>query len=156
MQRYAVACFTMIAFIAAVVLGGTYAHAVEPNIDHLLPEHFTVYVLGDTVVNWPAPGSRRTTLATCNLYRGPRGGYVACYSHRAVGSAYGVGGSIYVMGQVRLRGDYDGRIFQPDGYRGADISAAPHFKQVCAQALGACRAGNCWAGGDTGGWFGIQ
>ena len=134
---------------------GRGASAADPNVDHLLPEHFTVYVLGNTVVNWHAPGSRPTLLPTRNLYRGPKGGYVACYSHHTAGSAYG-GGGVYVVGQVRLRGDYGGRIFQPEGFRGADISAAPHFKQVCAEALTACKAGDCWAGGDTGGWFGIQ
>ncbi len=60
------------------------------------------------------------------------------------------------MGQVRLRGDYDGRIFQPRGYRGADISALPRFKRMCGRALPSCRHDGCWAGGDTGGWFGLQ
>lgn len=128
----------------------------DRGIDHLLPEHFTVYVLSDGVVNWPAPGSRRTRLPTRNFYSGPRGGYVACYSHRQAGSAYSAGGGTYVMGQVRVRGDYDGRIFQPDGFRGVDISAVRHFKQVCAQAIAACHAGDCWAGGNTGGWFAIR
>jgi len=151
------AAFVMVLAITVVLCGSDRAvRAADPDVDHLLPEHFTVYVLGGAVVNWPAPGSRTTPLPTRNLYRGPGGGYVACYSQHAKGSAYGVGGKVYVMGQVRLRGDYDGRIFQPEGFRGVDISAAPHFKQVCAKALAACRAGDCWAGGDTGGWFGIQ
>jgi hypothetical protein len=156
MQRHVASVFVMLAVVVSLCGIGPGARAAAPDTDRLLPENFAVYVLGNGVVNWPAPGSRPTTLTTRNLYRGPRGGYIACYSHNAAGSAYGVGGKIYVMGQVRLRGDYDGRIFQPDGYRGADIGAAPHFKQVCGEALAACRAGDCWAGGDTGGWFGVR
>jgi hypothetical protein len=153
-MRYTVLFISMLAIALAVCCAGV--RAADPDTDRLLAERFTVHVLGNTAVNWPAPGSRPAILPTRNLYRGPRGGYVACYSHRAAGSAYGIGGNIYVMGQVRLRGDYAGRIFQPEGFRGADISAAPHFNQVCGQALAACSAGDCWAGGDTGGWFGIQ
>jgi len=130
--------------------------STETPVDHLLPEDFTVYVLGGKVVNWPAPGAHPVKLSTRNNYRGPGGGYIACYSYKAAGSAYGVGGTIYVMGQVRLPGEYDGRIFQPTGYRGRDISAAAEFTKICAEEIAACSGGVCWAGGDTGGWFGIQ
>lgn len=130
--------------------------ADEPGTDIVLPDPFPVYRIGDRVVNWPAPGSQTVKLPTRNVYRGPGGGYVACYSHRKAGSAYGVGGDVFVVGQVRLRGAYNGRIFQPAGYRGVDISASPHFKQVCTQALAACQDNACWAGGDTGGWFGVR
>ena len=37
----------------------------------------------------------------------------------------------------------------------ADISAAAKFKRICRKALEARGAGDCWAGGDTGGWFGL-
>ena len=145
-----------IAFLA--VCGLTFsAGAADPATDRLLPQDFTVHVLASGgVVNWAAPGTHPVTLPTHNLYRGPGGGYVACYSHNAASSAYSVGGDIYVMGQMRVRGLYSGRIFQPRGYQGKDISAAPYFKQLCGQAIAACRGDTCWAGGDTGGWFGIQ
>jgi hypothetical protein len=122
-----------------------------------LPPNFTVYATeSGTVVNVPAPGTHPVTLPTRNLYSGRGGGYVACYSRNAAHSAYSVGGGIYVVGQMRLRGHYDGRIFQPHGYAGKDISAESHFKQLCGEALAACRRGACWAGGDTGGWFGVK
>ncbi len=126
------------------------------EVDHTLPPDYQVYVFDGGVVNHPTVGTHAVTLPTVNLYQGPEGGYAACYSHQERGSAYSVGSDIYVMGQVRLRGDYDGRIFQPEGYRGRDISAAPKFKQICGEALPACHADGCWAGGDTGGWFGLQ
>jgi hypothetical protein len=140
-----------------LILGAASAGAATHAVDHLLPRNFTVYVLdGGGVINWAAPGTHPVVLPTHNLYRGAGGGYVACYSHRAKGSAYPISSDIYVMGQLRLRGDYDGRIFQPRGYVDKDISAIAKFKQLCGQALAACRGNACWAGGDTGGWFGIQ
>ncbi len=60
------------------------------------------------------------------------------------------------MGQVRVKGQYVARICQPEGYQGKDISAAPMFKMLCSKSIPSCAAGDCWAGGDTGGWFGIQ
>lgn len=138
--------------LCGLLLTGSAARA---EVDHLLPLDYQVYVFDGGVVNHPGAGTHAVTLPTVNLYHGPQGGYVACYSHQKRGSAYSVGGEIYVMGQVRLRGDYDGRIFQPRGYRGADVSALPRFKRICRRSLWSCRHGGCWAGGDTGGWFGI-
>jgi hypothetical protein len=145
-------------FIATAIsqwTGGA-ALAAEKANDHFLPENFTVYLSGGQVINWNAPGTRPVVLPTTNLYREKDGGYVACYSRQEAESAYSVGGDIYVMGQVRLRGKYEGRIFQPRGYRGQDISALAKFKSICSANISACSDGTCWAGGDTGGWFGIQ
>ena len=56
--------------------------------------------------------------------------------------------------EIRLQGKYIGRIFHPAGYEGQDISAAEELKQLADETFSACQ-GDCWAGGDTGGWFGI-
>jgi hypothetical protein len=55
------------------------------------------------------------------------------------------------VGQVRLRGKYHGRVFHPWGYQGQDISTAQEFKDLCRELFGV----EGWAGGDTGGWFGL-
>ncbi|MEJ0069830.1 MAG: hypothetical protein WDO24_15075 [Pseudomonadota bacterium] len=89
-----------------------------------------------------------------NRYRGAGGGYVACYSHDIARGAYRVASDIAVIGLVRLEGQYQGRIFQPEGYRDRDISAIARFKAICGRALEACRGDRCWAGGDTGGFVG--
>ncbi|MEH1873789.1 hypothetical protein [Nostoc sp.] len=124
--------------------------------DYLLPEDFRVYVNEQgTAVNWPAPGYIEKILPTVNKYLLRDGGYIACYSRNQEGSIYSVGGGIYVMGQIRLQGHYSGRIFQPLGYEGKDISDAQEFKTLCNQTFPAARRSG-WAGGDTGGWFGIQ
>ena len=122
--------------------------------DYLLPERFPVYAQDGAVTNNPDSGLSQRQLPTINLFKGRPGGYIACYSHHEAGSAYSVGDSIYVMGQIRLPGRYEGRIFQPKGYRNRDISAQDSFKALCTEHLPSCQ-GDCWAGGDTGGWFGI-
>jgi hypothetical protein len=83
------------------------------------------------------------------------GCYVACYSRDPNGAVYSVGGGILVKGQVRVQGKYAARVCLPEGYEQTDISAHPHFKALCGEFVPSCGDG-CWAGGDTGGWFGIQ
>ncbi len=127
----------------------------DPN-KAILPENFKVYVRDNIVVNVSYPGFEEKTLPTVNKFIGYPGCYVAAYSRRKEKSVYSVGGGIYVMGQVRFPGSYQERICLPVGYEKADISANPKFKLIFAKVLPlACEEG-CWAGGDTGGWFGIQ
>ncbi len=124
--------------------------------EYFLPEDFKVYVNAQgSIVNWPAPGYTEKVLTTVNKYTGEDGGYIACYSRHSEASIYSVGGGIYVMGQIRLQGRYIGRIFHPKGYEGKDISAAQEFKDLCNETFPTARSGG-WAGGDTGGWFGID
>ena len=127
----------------------------RPDTSQILPERFRVYVSGNTVINHPQPGFKERVLPTVNDFRGAPGCYVACYSHDAHQSIYGVGGNIYVMGQVRVPGHYEGRVCLPDRYGHADISAAPGIKELCKASIPACGNG-CWGGGDTGGWFGVH
>ncbi|MBX3719494.1 MAG: hypothetical protein KF898_07590 [Parachlamydiales bacterium] len=128
----------------------------RPAIPYLLPEDFKVYTNGRSVINHPFPGFQERTLPTFNDYLGEDGGYVAIYSREQEGSIYGVGGGIYVMGQIRVKGHYEGRIFIPEGYRsGDDITGDRRILQQCEQHLPELK-GKMWIGGDTGGWFGIQ
>ena len=127
----------------------------DPN-KAILPTNFKVYFRDNVVVNVSYPGFEEKTLPTVSKFIGYPGCYVAAYSRRKEKSVYSVGGDIYVMGQVRVPGSYQERICLPVGYEKADISAVPQFKLIFAKVLpSACEEG-CWAGGDTGGWFGIQ
>jgi hypothetical protein len=94
---------------------------------------------------------------TVNDFTGFPGCYVAAYSRTQRNSVYSVGDGIYVMGQVRVPGRYEGRICQPVGYEGQDISRLDYFKDLFEQTLpDACRKRICWAGGDTGGFVGAS
>lgn len=123
----------------------------------ILPEDFKVYVFGNTVVNVPYWGFEERTLPTYNHYKGEDGGYVAIYTREKEGSIYSVGNGIYVLGQVRVKGEYFGRIFVPEGYRlGDDITQDPNILPICRECLHLPEGKEFWIGGDTGGWFGIQ
>ena len=121
---------------------------------NLLPENFQVYVRGESVINWPAPGYEERVLPTVNLYMGKDGGYIAVYCRDEGRGIYSVGDGIYVIGQIRLQGKYIRRIFMPRGYEGRNLSAVQEVKDLCNQAFPSAKGGS-WAGGDTGGWFGI-
>ncbi len=120
-----------------------------------LPEKLCVYVHGDTVANAPMPGFEQRVLPTVNRYRGKDGGYLAMYTNDASKGVYAVssgGGVAYVVGQVRVKGHYEGRVFQPAGYENQDLSKVQKFKDLCRELFGV----DGWAGGDTGCWFGIE
>jgi hypothetical protein len=142
----------VIAALLLLVVDGRAAGASPP--DHGLARGFVVYSDDNSVVNHPAAGLTPRRVPVWNRYGGPGGGYVACYTHDLAQGAYRVGSDIAVVGLVRLKGIYQGRIFRPDGYRDQDISALARFKAICGRALKACRGDRCWAGGDTGGFVG--
>jgi len=124
--------------------------------DTLLPEKFQVFVWEGGAVNQEYPDTQQKILPTRNLFKGNPGCYVACYSHQSAGAIYPVGLNLFVMGQMRVEGNYSGRICVPASDKG-DISAAQNYKDLCTKTFPtACADGKCWAGGDTGGWFGIQ
>ncbi|MBL1174510.1 MAG: hypothetical protein FWK01_05220 [Pantanalinema sp. GBBB05] len=128
---------------------------MPPQDRILLPNPYKVYTNGSLVTNAPYRGATAKNLPIVNTFTGTPGCYVACYSRTATNSVYSVGDGIYVMGQVRVPGSYAGRICLPKGFEAADISAEFQFKRLCMEQLPkVCRNYSCWAGGDTGGWFG--
>lgn len=128
-------CILFVLFSISVIVK---AQDKQNEVDHWLPADYKVgtYIL-----------------PTVNHYKGPKGGYVAVYSKQEKGSVYGVGAGIYVIGQIRLKGTYKGRIFIPLGCDGIDISSMNYFKKLAAKYFPEFK-GNIWVGGDTGGWFG--
>ncbi len=135
------------------------ASALRPTevpTEILLPEAFPVYVNEMVVINHPEVNFIEKVLPTINLYKGTPGCYIACYSHQEQNSVFPVGDQIYVMGQVRIAGKYAVRNCEPTNFAGKDISANDIFKAICNEKIKACEGAHCWAGGDTGGWLGIQ
>lgn len=117
----------------------------------LLPRKFKVYVKENSVISHPQPGFKKTTLPTINLYKGNDGGYVAFYSSNLKIGIYSVGDGIYVIGQIRLQGKYNGRIFMPKGCEGKDLNTVQWIKDLGKQHFKS--EDDIGAGGDTGGWF---
>ena len=122
---------------------------------YLLEENLTVYSNGKTAIIHPKEGFKQYTLPTVNHYLGDDGGYVAIYTKDASAGIYSVGGGIYVAGQVRVQGSYQGRIFVPKGYTlDDDITKEPLF--IHLENYFPHLRGKMWAGGDTGSWFGLN
>ncbi|RUR02812.1 hypothetical protein ELY11_00165 [Legionella septentrionalis] len=120
----------------------------------LLPEPFPVYFSQTGVANQFYPGMQQVLLPTDNTYKGNPGCYILCYTrHKGL---YPVSPGIYATGQIRVKGTYVGRLCRPHGYERKDISNETFFKQLCKKKIPTCRNLICWAGGDSGGWFGIQ
>lgn len=67
---------------------------------------------------------------------------IACYTHD--------GDEIVVAGYYKTKGYYEGRIARPDGYTG-DISLPT--SKYSKRAKKVCGLQDCWAGGDTGGFY---
>ncbi|MGQ3888421.1 hypothetical protein ACQUW5_05240 [Legionella sp. CNM-1927-20] len=146
--------FMIAAYSANQVLQSNQSRSASIN-QRLLPSPFPVYVIPNAaVVNHPYPGAMKVLIPTDNSYTGIPGCYIACYSHNP--GVYAVSPSISVMGQIRVKGSYSNRVCQPQGYQNQDISAEQLFKDLCSNKIAACRNASCWAGGDTGGWFGIE
>lgn len=124
----------------------------------LLPDNFSVYFANGTIINNPAPGFERRILPTVNhTYPAIDGCYIACYSNSAAGSVYAIEENIYVMGQVRVKGYYSGRLCQGDSFQGSpNIAEIQEYKAACGKYVAACSGNICWGGNDTGGWFGFQ
>lgn len=123
---------------------------------YMLPEDFKVYVKGNQVVNQYYDGFDERVLPVKNHYKGVDGGYVALYTRKKEGSVYSVGGGIYVIGMVRVKGKYIGRVFYPEGYQeGANITQDKAILEICHNYFPSHR-GALWIGGDTGNWYGNQ
>jgi len=123
----------------------------------VLSNEFKVFTDGHSVINHPAPGFTEKVLPTDNRFTAAPGCYLACYAHNQDNSVYAVGDDIFVMGQVRVAGGYQGRLCKPQGLDAtADVSAEQKFKDLCNNTFADICQDGCWAGGDTGGWFGIR
>ena len=121
-----------------------------------LPAHLHVYTNSEGLaVNHPVPGFARVALRTINLYTKDDGCYVLVYSHDPRGSAYPTARHAYVLGQIRVRGRYEGRICVPDGDDNVDLATDAKLRQL-TNHLFPDHPGGTWPGGDTGGWFGVD
>ncbi len=123
-----------------------------------LPEEFPIYYGQGTVINQPAEGFTKRILPTVNRSYSPVDGcYLACYSSKEQGSVYPIGTNVFVMGQFRSKGAYEGRLCRPEGFApDANLTQDVSLKKLCTQYIPACAGDACWAGNDTGGWYGLN
>jgi hypothetical protein len=103
----------------------------------------------------PDTGPQLTRFPAISRYHGADAGYIAVYAHDKENALYTISDDVSVVGFIRLRGRYDGQIFQPMGYANKDISADRAFKRM-TQRLFPGHPQGTWAGGDTGGFTSSQ
>lgn len=139
---------TLISFITISFC--TSLSALEPN-KLLLPNPFPVYTHGTVVVNHSYPGFKRKALPINNDFKKNPGCYMACYSHDQKNAIYAVSNDIFVLGMVRIPGQYSYRICMPDASQSKNFP----LPDLCNKYFKSC-GNNCWVGGETGGFFGVQ
>lgn len=153
--------FSLGFFIAWIIIAfGSTLNANEklqeviPNKD-LLPEEFKVYYkknVGLSKTNFK--GSSEKLIPTSNLFEGSPGCYIACYSKNKLEAAYHLLDKVYLMGQIRVQGNYMDGLCIPKGYEDKDMRTAKEFKDKCELEFPAkCKQGSCWASGKTADWF---
>lgn len=95
-------------------------------------------------------------LPVFNHFKEDSGCYIACYSNKPGVynvDQYGVHGLIRVSGTYPVKtfnNSEENRICQPQV--ASPISESQELKNLCNSHLNSC-ANECWAGGDTGGFF---
>lgn len=133
--------------ISSIVQG----YAADP-----LPRYFRIYIDGKgNASSLPMPGYQVRLLPSVNLIIEKPGCYVACYSTNPDKGVYAIQKDIYVVGQIRVRGQYEGKNCVPEDYEGMDIGPETHFKELCSKTFN-CIGDSCWANGNTGEWFGLK
>lgn len=118
-----------------------------------LPDYFPVYVYNQQVTNSPAPDAIEKNLPTSNNYYHNPGCYIACYKH--ADGIYSVEKNIFVVGQIRIKGLYNKKthLCEPFQQHGYDFSHSEVHNKLCNQVFKSCQKNQCWAGGDTMGWY---
>lgn len=99
-------------------------------------------------------GYEERLIPVVNLFTRTPGCYVACYSHNPDKAVYSVANNIYLIGHIRVRGNYEGKMCVPENYENSDIRGEKAFKELCSRSF-SCIGNSCWAGGATGVWFGL-
>lgn len=128
-----------------------YAYAIDP-----LPCMLKIYVNqeGDITVI-PTAGYRPKRLRVANISIKNPGCYISCHSTNPDKGVYAVSENIYVIGLIRVQGQYEHQFCRPKDYEKVQIRDEVIFKELCSKTY-QCIGNSCWAGGDTGILFGLR
>lgn len=121
-----------------------------------LPPCFTIYANDEgRAALHPAEGLEERDIPVVNLFDRTPGCYIACYSRNPDKGVFPVADGIYMIGQIRVRGSYNSTLCVPEDYETKDIRGEKTFKEICSKSF-SCIGNSCWAGPNTGAWFGLE
>ncbi len=124
-----------------------------PTVDanHVL----RLYTDGFAASYLPVPGFAPVNMPVRDATDGATGSgcYIACSSHKRRGSIYAPDPNTFVVGAVRIMGNYQGGVCHPGGQEHVDLASDSRLSELCALAMPkVCETKHCFANGDTGTW----
>lgn len=124
------------------------------DISGYLPESIDVWSDDAFVLTQSVEGFSRRKLPIANYYKGiEKCVYIVVYSRKREGSVYGTWDGPFVMGLIRIKGTWKGKLAEPDGWEGKDFGKTEFFRKLALQYYPSCKNNECWVGGDTGDFF---
>lgn len=128
-----------------------YAYAIDP-----LPCMLRIYVSKEGYVSIiPTAGYQARRIRVANISLKNPGCYISCHSTNPDKGVYRVSPNIYVIGLIRIQGQYEGPFCRPKDYEKVQIRDEVIFKEICSKTF-QCIGNSCWAGGNTGNLFGLK
>jgi hypothetical protein len=125
------------------------------NVEYL-PRKFKVYRNEEGIVQQkPEAGFIAKIIPNINLFRNAPGCYLACYSTDVHKGVYPVSSDAYLVGQIRVEGQYQGKVCYPKDITQPFFSDEKSLTELCSKSF-KCIGNSCWAGGTTGQWFGLK
>lgn len=121
-----------------------------------LPRKLRVYRNEQGMVQLkPGPDFAVKIIPNVNLFIEAPGCYIACYSTNPDKGVYPVSSQTYLVGQIRVKGSYQGPVCYPVNTTQPIFSNEPRLTELCSKTF-KCIGNSCWAGGTTGQWFGLE
>lgn len=127
--------------------------ATDPSV---LPEQFKIYYDPKLGISKKVyKGAAEKVILNNNDVKDGQGCYVSCFSKNAKDAVYPVDTNVYLMGQIRVQGQYQNGNCLPKGFEDKDVRASKEFKAKCEEAFPErCEKDSCWASGsNTANWF---
>ena len=130
------------------------AQAEAPN-KMVLPDDFKIYQSEKVGLSTKSfKGSTERTVPTDNEYKEAPGCYIACHSKHSKDAAYHIIDNVYMMGQIRVPGQYSDGYCVPKGLEHAKLTSSKDLKEKCTKSFPTqCENDSCWADGQTGNLF---
>lgn len=117
------------------------------------PSALRLYTDGYAASYLPVPGFKPVEMPVRDASEGAPSCYIACATHDKRGSLYAPDANTFVVGAVRVMGNYQDGQCRPGGIERGDLAADSRLSELCGVAIPAvCEGKRCFASGDTGHW----